>query len=62
MKLKNYKIMEINRILNKDEKYLLEHENYTFIVCPLCEQGNVILKTNTVVTCSFCGRQIEYKF
>lgn len=46
--------------LSKDEKYLLEHEDYTLVVCPICEQGNVIPETDTSIICSFCGRQIEY--
>lgn len=46
--------------LSKDEKYLLEHEDYIIVICPVCEQGNVCSKNETVVSCSLCGRQIEY--
>ena len=47
--------------LSKDDKYLLEHEDYTLVICPICEQGNVVPINKTLVFCSFCGRQIEYK-
>ena len=47
--------------LSKDEKYLLEHENYVLVVCPICEQGNVMPGTDISIICSFCGRQIVYQ-
>lgn len=47
--------------ISKDEKYLLEHEDYIVAVCPICESGNVEPKDSTYCICSYCGRKFEYK-
>ena len=46
---------------SKDEKYLLEQEDYTIAVCPVCEEPNVTPKSETLCVCSYCGRKFKYE-